>query len=61
MKPTEIARYYNLDVLGSFSKSLMETIAKADLTNRKKLRRCFPEYVEAYELWFTGDYEQEVG
>lgn len=59
MTPAEIARYYNLKLLGSFSQSLMETIAKADLTNREKLRKCFPEYVEGYELWFTGDYDQE--
>ena len=59
MKPEEIARYYNLQLLGSFSQSLMETIDKADLTNRERLRKCFPEYVEGYELWFTGDYEQD--
>jgi len=59
MPPAQIARYYNLGALGSFSESLMKTIAKADLENREKLRKCFPEYVEGYELWVTGDYEQE--
>ena len=37
-----------------FSAELLRLIAKADLTNRDKLRQVFPEHVEAYEKWFNG-------
>jgi len=37
-----------------FSAELLRLIAKADLTNRDKLRQVFPEHLEAYEKWFNG-------
>jgi len=37
-----------------FSAELLRLIAKADLTNRDKLRQVYPEHVEAYEEWFNG-------
>jgi hypothetical protein len=38
----------------NFTAQLLRLIAKADLSNREKLRLGFPEVVEAYEKWFNG-------
>ena len=38
-----------------FSAHLIRLIAKADRENRARLRKVFPEYVEAYESWHRGE------
>jgi hypothetical protein len=38
----------------NFTAELLRLISKADMNNREKLRRGFPEVVEAYEKWFNG-------
>ena len=40
---------------GGFYLSLMQTIARADQSNREALRRGFPEEVAAYESWIQGN------
>jgi len=52
MTPNEIVKYYEIGSLGSFSTSLFELFMKADNTNKLKLAFSFPEYYEAYQLWF---------
>ena len=52
MKPEEIAHYYEVGTLGSFSTGLMDLFNKADTMNRIRLGIVFPEYKEAYRLWF---------
>ena len=52
MSAKEIAKYYHLGTLGSFSTSLMELFMKADTVNQIKLASVFPEYYDAYKLWF---------
>ena len=52
MKPQEIACYYELGTLGGFSTRLMNLISVADLGNKARIGIAFPEYIEAYELWF---------
>ena len=52
MKPTEIAYYYETGNLGSFSKKLMDLFSCADTNNKLRLSIAFPEYAEAYELWY---------
>ena len=37
-----------------FTAQLLRLIAKADMENRWRLRRGFPEEVEAYERWIAG-------
>jgi len=56
MTPEQIAKYYNSKALGSFSTALMDLIGKADLENRAKISMSFPEYVEAWNIWFRGEY-----
>ena len=56
MEPTDIARYYNAGTLGGFSTALMDLIGRADTDNKYKLSLVFPEYIEAYKLWFKGEY-----
>lgn len=55
MSPEEIVKYYRAGTLGSFHTALFELFQKADLGNRAKLGVMFPEYHEAYQLWFRGD------
>lgn len=38
-----------------FTADLLRLIAKADATNRSKLRVMFPEEVAAYERWYRGE------
>jgi len=59
MTPKEIAQYYNAGTLGSFSTALFELIMKADENNKLKLSIVYPEYVEAYYIWFNGNYTKE--
>jgi len=35
-----------------FGAMLLRLIAKADNYNKEKIRKGFPEYVEAYERWY---------
>ncbi len=58
MTSNEIALYYENGTLGSFSTTLMNLIAKADVVNKQKLEQVFPEYVEAYYLWYNGTYNK---
>ena len=58
-KPIDIARWYEAGTLGSFSMALMDLIGKADIENRLKLWLLFPEYMEAYDIWFKGEYKNE--
>jgi len=37
-----------------FSAELLRLIAKADYENTERLRKAFPDHVEAYQLWFYG-------
>ena len=53
MKPNEIAYFYEKGTLGGFSTSLMNLICKADPINKARIQIAFPEYIEAYELWFN--------
>ena len=52
MRPQEIAYYYETKTLGSFSTSLMDLFGKADTENKLRLSTAFPEYFEAYNLWY---------
>ena len=52
MKPQEIALYYENGTLGSFSTKLMDLFGTADMLNKARLTAAFPEYMEAYLLWF---------
>ena len=38
-----------------FTVKLLALIAKADLQNRERIRRGFPQEVEAYERWERGE------
>ena len=51
----QIARWFEARTLGSFHMGLMALYSKADLDNREKLRKGFPDYAEAWELWYKGD------
>jgi len=53
MAPQEIAFYYEKGTLGGFSTKLMDTICIADTFNRNRIKLAFPEYIRAYELWFS--------
>jgi len=55
----DIARYYNLGTLGSFGMALMDLICKADIENKLKIGMVYPEYLEAHNLWFRGDYKKD--
>ena len=57
--PKDIARYYEAGALGSFSTSLMDLFGKADIENKRRLSVAFPEYAEAYRIWFKGEYKNE--
>ena len=52
MDPKEIAYYYEAGTLGSFSTKLMDLICAADIPNKDRIAKAFPEYIEAYYLWF---------
>ena len=52
MKPQEIAYFYEVGTLGGFSTQLMNLFGKADIGNKYRLAQAFPEYAEAYDLWF---------
>ena len=57
--PKDIARFYEAGVLGSFSMALMDLFGKADKDNKIRLSIAFPEYAEAYRIWFRGEYKNE--
>ena len=57
--PKDIAKYYEAGVLGSFSMALMDLFDKADTDNKRRLSVAFPEYAEAYRIWFKGEYKNE--
>jgi len=57
MEPEEIAGYYESGSLGSFSTALMNLICKADSVNRQRIESAFPEYIEAYNIWYNQSYE----
>ena len=59
MTPQDIALYYNRGTLGSFSQSLMDLFCRADSQNKIKLGVAYPEYYEAYYLWFNGEYPKD--
>ena len=52
MTPKEIAYFYEAGSLGSFSTALMNLFCKANTSNKARLAAAFPEYAEAYRLWF---------
>ena len=43
-----------------FSAHLVRLIRKADLLNREKLRRVFPDEVRAVELWEIGELPESI-
>lgn len=55
MGPSDFDKAHMADILAGmgdwFSSELLRLIAKADSSNRAKLRLAFPEHVEAYEEW----------
>ena len=55
----DIAKCYEAGVLGSFSTALMDLFGRADIDNRIRLSIAFPEYAEAYKIWFKGEYKNE--
>lgn len=61
---TDAEKKYVFDIQfrhgGHFYKSLMDTIARADLGNRAKLALAFPDDVAAYVAWTEGDLAQRV-
>jgi len=57
MTSEEIARYYESGSLGSFSTALIDLIQKADSTNKQKIKLAFPEYIEAWNIWYTQSYK----
>ena len=42
-----------------FTAKLLRLIAKADLENRERIRRGFPEEVRAFEEWQLGGGDEE--
>lgn len=42
-----------------FTAKLLRLIAKADLANRERIRRGFPEEVRAFEEWQLGGEDEE--
>lgn len=38
----------------NFSAMLFRLIHKADSVNKERLRKAYPEHVEAYERWYYG-------
>lgn len=57
--PKDIARFYELGVLGGFGTALMDLFCKADMDNKRILSVAFPEYAEAYRIWLKGEYKNE--
>jgi len=53
MKPNGFDKYldYQYRRSGGFYKSLFDTIKKADPENTERLRKGFPEEVDAYLIW----------
>lgn len=45
---------------GSFVTSLIDSIFKADMTNRAKLRIVFPAYVDAVDAYVNGDLHSRI-
>lgn len=43
---------------GSFHTCLINALIRADSTNRERLRKGFPQYVEAYETWLSGEWRK---
>ena len=57
MEPMDIARYYEEGTLGSFSMKLMDLFGIADLENRKRLKKSFPNHGKGWMIWFKGEYK----
>jgi hypothetical protein len=54
--------WWNHHIQGNWFKSdLLKLIAKADLTNREKLRIAFPIEVGLYELWYYQPLTEDEG
>lgn len=47
--------YWLHDQLGSFTTSLFDLIAKADLSNQRLLAKGFPDEVEVYKRYLSED------
>ncbi len=45
--------FWKYSYTGCFSNMLYDLIVKADKYNREKLSKAFPEYVDAYTLWYN--------
>lgn len=46
---------WQIGQLGSFFTTLIEAIARADYENRAKLRKVYPELVDAYKAFTQGN------
>jgi len=60
MTPLEIAQHQENGSLGSFSTKLMNLIESADIYNKLKIAQCFPEYIEAYNIWYLSQYKNKT-
>ena len=54
--PKQIAKWYEARVLGSFAMALMDLFGKADIESQARLAIAFPEYAEAWKIWYKGAY-----
>lgn len=54
--PKQIAKWYEARALGSFAMALMDLFGKADIENQARLAIAFPEYAEAWKIWYKGEY-----
>lgn len=56
---TDYDKAHMADILAGhgdwFTAQLLRLIAKADRTNRERIRKGFPAEVEAYEKWDAGE------
>ena len=48
----ELAVFFENGKLGSFSTNLFKLFSQADISNQMKLANAFPDYWNAYKLWF---------
>lgn len=46
---------YRTEGSPSFYEKLVDLIAKADASNKNRLRLAFPEYVDAYNEWYHSE------
>lgn len=54
-RPEKEVVAWQFNLIGDFKKHLWEAISRADHKNIEKLRRGFPELIEGYEMWSSGD------